>query len=136
MQKLNYSLDNRIEFSLKIVSLRQKPTTYNQIAKVMNEDGYRNRNGHFITAQFVGNVLNRHGKDAEKQLKKGVPPPRFLGEVTLRDDLTVTKRKPRSTPKAAKKVAKKTVKKTPKKKVAKKTLAKKKVQKKAQKRQK
>ena len=64
-KRVIYTLDNRCRFIDKVVSLREgnkrkDGLTYKGVADKMNLLGFRNRNADEITAQFVGNILNRY----------------------------------------------------------------------------
>lgn len=59
---------NRREFIDKIYALRAgnlriPPKNYKEIAKKLNELGYRNRLCKEITPQFVANIVHRHPRE-------------------------------------------------------------------------
>lgn len=62
---LRYDSESRREFVKEVHAMRRgtkrlDPMTYEVIARILNEHGYRNRNNGEITKQFVGNLLHRH----------------------------------------------------------------------------
>jgi hypothetical protein len=55
-----YSTDERDTFVEKIRNLRfDEKLKYGAIASTLNKEGFRNREGRKLNAQFIGNVLFR-----------------------------------------------------------------------------